>query len=110
EEPDRYPAHGRSEAVAGGGAVGGEAEDGAEDRLVVEAGDSAEVPRVGKLRFLMTFAQGRTGGEPVGVESSHAVELVSQSLDQLAEDADSRLAPGGGDEDLIEIGPIDAVE
>src|SRR5207248_2127447 len=41
---------------------------------------------------------------------SHAVELVSQSLDQLAEDADSRLAPGGGDKDLIEIGPIDAVE
>src|SRR5207237_675861 len=110
EEAHGHAAYRRSQGVPGRRGVGGEAEDRAEERLVVQSSDAAEVSRVGKLRLLVSVAQRRPGAEPVGVEAGHSVELVAKPLGELAEDADAGFAPGAGNDELVDVRAIDAVE
>lgn len=49
-----------------------------------------------ELRLLVSFTNRGLGGKSVRDESIHEVELVAQPLGELAENADTRLAPSRG--------------
>jgi hypothetical protein len=58
----------------------------------------------------MAVANGPFGAEAVRIEAVYDVKLVAEPLRQLAKNADARLAPGGGNQDLIHVGTVDAVK
>src|SRR5207237_438329 len=76
---------------------------------IVDARDDAPVLAEGELRLLMSVAQAGRGGEPLGIEAVDGIRLVAEAA-PLAEEADPRLAPGAGDDELIGERPVDSVE
>src|SRR6266542_1258281 len=111
EEAHGDPADGRRQRRrAGRSAVRGDADHGAEDRLVVEPPHAAEHPCVRELRLLMPLPDRRLRREAARVEAVHEVELVAQAFRELAEDADPRLAPGARDDERVDVRAVDAVE
>ncbi len=58
----------------------------------------------------MPVAEAALGGEAVRVEAAGQIDLVREPLRDLAEGAEPGLAPGRGNHQRVDVGPVDTVE